>query len=93
MKPDMKYRLYAASLAPHNRVILADFGDGYLVPAVWSAPDNAWNIAIICTSRWGNEPAAVWFDNRSMEPSALRGWWPLYHGWKDLTPAQGDDDA
>jgi len=70
-------KLNPPETAPKSDVIIANFGDPYLLPAVWNPDVSAWSVAITYRYAVGDSPWDVYFENATMEPNRLRGWFPL----------------
>jgi len=57
-------------------VILADFGNGYLQPAVWNAAGMTWSAAevkVVNRMVWDER----YFKPKTIDHSEMRGWLPI----------------
>jgi len=56
--------------------ILADFGNGYLQPAVWNAAGMTWSVAevkVVNRMVWDER----YFKPKTIDHNEMRGWLPL----------------
>jgi len=72
-------KLNPSDTAPKDKFILADFGHGWLLLAIWSEADSAWSAAMPGSSQIGD---GEWeweryFETETFLPYNLRGWLPM----------------
>jgi len=70
-------KLNPPETAPKNKFILADFGYGFLLLAIWSEPDSAWSAAMSNGNLIGDEEWEMYFETETFLPQYLRGWLPM----------------
>jgi hypothetical protein len=64
--------------APKDRVILADIGWPWPVPARWNSYTATWAVALMqCSEVDCPDSLDVWFETESEPSSALRAWMPM----------------
>jgi len=70
-------KLNPPETAPKNEVILADFGEGNFMPAIWNPADRNWSTVLTVDTDPRFPPQTVYFEDTAMEPRFLRGWLPM----------------
>jgi hypothetical protein len=92
-----KLRLIPPEDAPKNgATILADFGWGRLVPAIWSELDEEWKIANVHTEKIEDENSnesrlSRYYENECEDHANLKGWLEIPTNWLFTTKNQNND--
>ena len=78
-----KIRLNPPETAPKNgAIILAEFGDGRLMPAMWCFYSNVWVKAVPTVEVVTEVPTYErYFENQSEQLTKIRGWLPIPTDW------------